>query len=127
MTLTITMREALADPNRLGRNLVGDTWSTWRVMLMAAMGEALTDEERALFTARTGRPTEPSERVDELVCIAGRRGGKSRAMAVLACYILALCKHDLAPGERGIVLIASPGQKQSNIILSYCEDRKSVV
>jgi hypothetical protein len=42
------------------------------------MGEALTDEERAIFAKLTGREREPGERVDELWCVIGRRGGKSR-------------------------------------------------
>ena len=55
--------------------------------MIAAMGEALTDDERALFTQLTGREREPLQRVEEFVAVVGRRGGKSRAMATLACYI----------------------------------------
>ncbi len=54
------------------------------VGIVAAMGEVLDDDERAVFEALTGRPRGPAERVDELWAVIGRRGGKTRAVAVLA-------------------------------------------
>ncbi len=69
------------------------------------------------------REREPLEHVHELACIIGRRGGKSRAMATLACCIAGLCDHGdaLVPGERGIVLSIAPNQKQARISLDYAE------
>src|SRR5215510_9770723 len=56
---------------------------------------------------------EPLQRVEELVCVVGRRGGKSRAMATLVTYIAGLCEHDeLAPGEQAICLCIAPDQDQ---------------
>ena len=71
----------------MGAVLGGDSWLAWRVLLIAAMGEALTDDERSIFTKLTGREREPGERVDELWCVIGRRGGKSRAIAALLVYL----------------------------------------
>jgi hypothetical protein len=76
-----TLRKALADPKLLGGALPGETWAAWRILLIAAMGEALTPEERAIFTRLTGREREPPRRVEQVSFIVGRRGGKSRAMA----------------------------------------------
>ena len=45
----ITLRKALADPKLLGRSIAGPSWAAWRTLLIAAMGEALTDDERVLF------------------------------------------------------------------------------
>src|SRR5271165_261154 len=103
------MRAALGDPDLFGRVFPGESWSAWRVLLIAAMGEALTDDERAVFEALTGRPRGPAERVDELWAVIGRRGGKTRAGAVLAAYLAALCDHadKLAPGERAVLPILS--------------------
>jgi hypothetical protein len=117
------MRQALDDPALLGATLVGDSWAAWRVLLIAAMGERLTRAERALFAKLTGRSREPGNRVEELWAVIGRRGGKSRAMSVLAAYLGALCAHSdrLAPGETGIVLCIAPDQKQAGIVLNYCE------
>ena len=103
------MRAALGDPDLFGRVFAGESWAAWRVLLIAAMGEALDDDERAVFEALTGRPRGPAERVDELWAVIGRRGGKTRAVAVLAAYIAALCDHadKLAPGERAVLPILS--------------------
>jgi hypothetical protein len=116
----ISLRKALTDKKLLGNILVGDSWLPWRILLVAAMGEALTDEERTIFTALTGRAKEPLQRVEELVAVVGRRGGKSRAMAILAAYVGGLCKHDLVRGETGIVLLIAPDQRQAKIALDYC-------
>src|SRR4051794_10404161 len=83
------------------------------------MGETLTKEEREIFSKLTGREREPGRPVEELVCVVGRRGGKSRAMATLACFLAGLCEHDLAPGERGVGLLVAPDQRQAKIALDY--------
>ena len=50
----------------------------------------------------------------------GRRGGKSRAISVLATYIAGLNRHpSLVAGERGVLLIIAPDQKQADICLDY--------
>ena len=115
----ITLRKALADPHLLGRALGGESWQAWRALLIAAMGEELTDPEREIFRKLTGREREPGQRVEELVCVVGRRGGKSRAMATLACFVAGLCDHNLAPGERGVTLLVAPDQRQAKIALDY--------
>jgi hypothetical protein len=117
----ITLRKALADKQLLAGALPGDTWSAWRTLLIASMGEALADEERTTFTALTGREREPGQRVEEFVGVIGRRGGKSRAVAALAAYLAGLCEHPLVRGETGIVLCIAPDQRQAKIVLDYCE------
>jgi hypothetical protein len=111
------MREALASPDYFGRYLAGSTWDNWRVLLIAIMGEPLTDAEMVAFQALTGRDSAPVDRIREFWGIIGRRGGKSRAMAVLAAYVGGCCDHRavLAPGERGVlpVLAASTVQAKS--------------
>ena len=87
------------------------------------MGEPLTKDELKTFTQFTGREKPPSERVDELWCCIGRRGGKSRAMAALAIYLAGLCdyKDRLAAGEVGTVLLIAPDKKQAKVLLDYAE------
>ena len=119
---TVSLRQALDDPQLLGSVLAGDFWQAWRVLLMASMGEELTEDERLLFRQLTRREHEPGKRVEELVVVAGRRGGKSRAISVLATYIAGLCEHPaLVPGERGIVLTIGPDLRQADIVLDYVE------
>lgn len=117
----VTLRQALADRLLLGDTLDGPSWLPWKALLIASMGEALTEPERVLFQQLTGgREREPLQPVEEAAFIVGRRGGKSRAISVLAAYVAALCDHPaLASGERGIVLIIGPDQRQSDIVFDY--------
>jgi hypothetical protein len=116
----VTLRHALNDPQLLGGVLVGDSWKPWKTLLIASMGEALLDDERVLFKELTGREREPGRPVEEFIGVIGRRGGKSRAVGVLATYIAGLCEHSvLVPGERGVLLIIAPDQKQADICLDY--------
>ena len=121
MIPTVSIRQALADKQLLGQALSGSTWESWRILLTALMGEKLTAAERKVFTTLTGRATEPLQRVEEFCAVVGRRGGKSRAMATLACYIAALCQHKLVPGETGVVLLIAPDQRQAAIALEYAD------
>jgi hypothetical protein len=123
MKPTVSMRKSLEDPKLLGNALRGDSWRAWRTLLIAAMGEPLTDDERVLFTTLTGREHEPLQRVNEFAAVIGRRGGKSRAMSVLAAYIAGLCDHSdaLVPGERGVLLCVALDQKVAKIILDYAQ------
>ena len=119
----VAMREALSDPNLLGTAIAGDSWRSWRALLIAAMGEELTEDERIIFKQLTGRDREPKQRVDQFVAIVGRRGGKSRSMATKAAYLAGLCDHTdaLVPGERGVLLCIALDQRVAKIVLDYCE------
>src|SRR6185295_1755112 len=108
------------DQQLLGGMLAGDSWHGWRTLLIAMMGEPLLDAERETFTKLTGRAQEPLQRVEEFVGVIGRRGGKSRASAVLSTYIGGLCEHPLVAGERGVLLCIAPDQRQAKITLEYC-------
>jgi hypothetical protein len=124
MTVALPIDQAMADPNFLGACLgEQSTWATWRTGLRAAFGLSLSDDERAVFKEIAGEREPPSERVQALLCIAGRRGGKTRMAALIACY-LATCvdwKGRLAPGEIGYVLCLAPTQRQSGLVLSYIQ------
>jgi hypothetical protein len=118
---TVSLRRALDDPALLGSVLPGPSWLAWRTMLIAAMGEALTDEERTAFGRLTGRAGEPLQRVEELWAVVGRRGGKTRAAATLAVHLAALCDHreNLSIGERGLVLFIAQNQRQAAVAFNY--------
>lgn len=93
----------------LGSALAGPSWHAWRALLLAAMGEPLKPDELEVFTRFTGGTVPPTQRVDELWCCVGRRGGKSRAMAVLAIYLAGLCDYQdrLAAGEVGTLSLTA--------------------
>jgi hypothetical protein len=110
-----TMRAALDDERLLGGALPGPSWLPWRVLLIAAMGEELTDEEREVFASVTGREREPGTLVEEFYGITGRRSGKTRAAGTLSAYVAGLCDHadKLAPGERAALPILAASVSQA--------------
>jgi hypothetical protein len=119
-----TMRKALSDPQLLADALPGRSWSAWRVLLIAAMGESLNASERKVFQALTGRKHEPGRMVETLLVVAGRRSGKTKAMAVLSTYLSCLCdwSEDLSLGERGLALYLAPSERQANVAHDYAAD-----
>src|SRR5208283_2169707 len=120
----MTMRKALTHPDVFGKILPGPSWASWRILLISMMGEPLNAEERATFKALTGRDHEPLARVDELWCIIGRRGGKTRAISVLAVYLAALVdwRPVLAPGERAGLAILSATVWQAKKCMQYIDE-----
>jgi hypothetical protein len=117
----ITMRAALADEQLFAGEFGGASWLGWRALLCAMLGEKLNDEERAIFRALTGREREPLQKVQEFWGAIGRRGGKSRAIALLVTYLATLVDHraNLSLGERGVVLVMAQNTRQARVIFSY--------
>ncbi len=118
-----SLRESLSDPDLLAHAIPGPSWSTWRTLLIAAQGEKLTAAERKVFTKFTGRQREPLQRVGQFVAVAGRRAGKTQAVATDATYISAVCDHRdvLAPGETDVMLCLAQDQRIAKKILDYIE------
>ena len=59
----VALREALSDPNTpTATAIAGDSWRSWRTLLIAAMGEELREDEREIFSELTGRDREPLQR-----------------------------------------------------------------
>src|SRR6266567_490452 len=117
------MRESLSDPGLLGDALPGPLWFAWRCLLISIVGEPLeTDAERAAFRELTGgREVEPGGVVELFMAIAGRRSGKTKAMAVLSIYMACLVDWSdvLSLGEQGRVLFLAPVAWQSEIAFRY--------
>lgn len=120
MSSTFAIDRALLDHRLLGAAL-GDaaTWSTWLVVLKAAFGLKLTDDELKVFASVAGNRSPPRQRVRELWAVCGRRGGKSRVAAALAVFFAAFVLHKLAAGERGMVLVLAASVEQSRTVFAY--------
>ena len=118
----VTMREALTDPDLLGDAIPGPSWLPWRALLIAAMGERLTNKERECFRQLTGREYEPLQRVEEFWGAIGRRGGKTRSAACLAVYCSCLVDYSdvLASGERASIPFIAASKRQAGIAFGYC-------
>jgi hypothetical protein len=68
MRARTTMRQFLTDKRLLGLRFADPSFLPWRVLLMAAWGEALvSNQERAVYRALTNRETTPTQRCDEIV------------------------------------------------------------
>jgi hypothetical protein len=120
MIPAISLRRAFSDPKLLGGVLQGPSWRGWRTLLLAIMGEQLDPADIPLFKELTGRDKPPSKPVEEFIGVIGRRGGKSRAISAIVTYIAACCAHpSLVAGERGVVLVIAPDQRQADICLDY--------
>ena len=121
MRSLLSMRECLADEHLFAPILGGESWASWRVLLIALCGEVLTAEERSVFKQLTARDKEPGRLIEEFLGVIGRRGGKSRSMSVLACWLAALNDHSecTVPGERPLVLVVAQNQKQAAVCFSY--------
>ena len=100
MRKLVSMRAALGDDDLLGKALPGPSWASWRILLIAVVGEPLLDGERPMFAELTGgREREPCELVEEFHAVVGRRSGKTRAAATLATYLAALVDHSRPSGS----------------------------
>lgn len=111
---------AFRDP-RLFAMALGDldTWQVWLAVLLAAFGLPLDAQQQQLFAAVSGGRRPPSKRVNELWCIAGRRSGKSRMAALIACFLALFVRYKMAPGETGMVLVVSPSVDQAAAVFNY--------
>jgi hypothetical protein len=122
MKQLLTMRRAISDPLLLGSAFAvkpgqPDTWTAWRAMSLAAVGEELTPAELASFQELTRRETSPTEPVGEMAIIKGRRSGGTTYCATMVAYLSALIDYSdvLGPGERATALLIAPSQRQAEI------------
>lgn len=119
MTPLLPLRHALSTV--FASIVSGDSWIAMRAVILAALGEALTDAERVYFQKLTKLDKESLKRVKRLIIIAGRRSGKSQIAAVLAIYVAVLCDHseNLTIGEKGVVLCIAQNQEQAKVVFGY--------
>lgn len=109
----MSMREFLALISVFGV-MAGESWFTWRVVLMATVGEELTLEELDRYREVAGRDP-PTDVVQTLAVFVGRRGGKDSAAAVLVCYLALCVEWKLAAGEFGTVMTIAVDRDQAQV------------
>jgi hypothetical protein len=117
----MTLAEALRDPNLFARFFKGGSWAAWRVFLAALFAEAPRGGDLEIYRAMTGREAWPAKSFVEAALIVGRRGGKSRVLALIAVFLA--CFRDyapyLAPGEVGTVAILAADRSQARAIFRF--------
>ena len=118
--MAVEIDRALLDRRMLGGGFDNlRTWLTWIAVLKAAFGSPLDARERETFAAVAGNRLPPSQRVRELWCVAGRRGGKSRMAAAIAIYLALFQKYRLSVGERGMALVLAASEEQARAVFEY--------
>jgi hypothetical protein len=115
----LTILEALDDPKLFASAFAGATWRPWRVFLAALFGLRMNAADHDLCRAHTGRIVVPTSPAAEAFAIVGRRGGKSRVAALVAVFLACFRTYQLAPGERGVVMVIAGDRRQARVILRY--------
>ena len=60
----------------------GPSWAPWKAFLAALFGLPLSDAQLDLYRRHTERQTAPTAPFNEAALVIGRRGGKSRVLAL---------------------------------------------
>jgi hypothetical protein len=121
--MTMSFAAALRDPALLGAAFRAASFAPWHIVAKVISGEPLSRSEVALFKRCTGRSRVPKDPVRRLYLLIGRRGGKSRFLSALACWVAALAadwRSLLSAGERGVVLLLGTDKRQAAVLRRYC-------
>jgi hypothetical protein len=108
---------------------VGASWAPWRAFLKALFALPLTAAELDLYRRHTERTAPPAAPFREGAVVCGRRGGKSRVLALVATYLAAFRSYDeyLAAGEVATISIIASDRKQARSIFRFIDGILSAV
>jgi hypothetical protein len=113
--------EAMDHPNVFGPHFRGDTWAAWRVFLSGLFALPIGETELESFRHHTGRTIAPVTPFREAALVVGRRGGKSRILALVATYLATFRNYEpyLAPGEVATIAVIAADRKQARSIFRF--------
>lgn len=117
----LSIIQALDHPALFAPHFKGETWGPWRAFLAALFALPMDDAALEMYRRHTGRTEPPAESAKEACLVVGRRGGKSRVLALVAVYLAVFRSYDehLAPGERATIAVIAADRKQARTILRY--------
>ena len=117
----VTIARCLRDPNLFGPHFKGASWSRWKVFLAALFGEPPGPGDLEVYRELTGRTSWPTEPLTEAAVIVGRRGGKSRTLALIAVYLACFRSYDqyLAAGEVATIGVLAVDKSQARAIFRF--------
>lgn len=120
-TSLATIRQAMDSPQVFGQQFTGDSWGAWKAFLAALFALPMSEDELALYRHHTGREAPPELPFKEAALICGRRGGKSRILALIATYLATHRDYTpyLAPGEMGTIAVIAADRRQARTIFRY--------
>jgi hypothetical protein len=122
MTDAVTLLDALDDEHLFRPCFTpGLSWRAWRGFLAATFALPMAEDVAAVYRVHTGRQACPTTPAREAWVVAGRRSGKSRMAALIAVYMATFRDYraQLAPGERGTVMVIAADRKQARVVLRY--------
>lgn len=119
----MNLLQALDDPQLFAPHFKGGSWGAWRAFLAAFLAQPMSEAEQTLYRKHTGRTALPSSPFKEAALICGRRGGKSRVLALIATYLATFRDYGpyLSPGEVATVAVLAADRKQARSIFRYIE------
>jgi hypothetical protein len=119
----MTILDDLDNEHIFAPHFRGDSWKPWRAFLAAMMALPMDEDELALYQRHTGRTALPVEPFTEAALVVGRRGGKSRVLALLGVYLATARDYTpyLAPGEVATVAVIAASKLQARTIFRYAK------
>ena len=117
----VTILDALDDEHLFAPMFPGPSWRRWRSFLAGLFCLPMDEAALEVYRHHTGRSERPVRPFREAAVICGRRGGKSRVLALIAVYLATFQDYRafLAPGEQPIVAIIAADRRQARICLRY--------
>jgi hypothetical protein len=110
-----TLLKALGDQSLFANHFRGPSWAGWTVFLAALTAGPMDETAMALYCQCTGRTAPPTTPFSEACLVVGRRGGKSRVLALIAVFLA--CFRDytphLAPGEVATIAVLASNRSQA--------------
>ncbi len=117
----IDILAALDDPKLFAPHFKGDTWAAWRAFLAGLFALPMDDDALVLYRRHTGRNVAPLAPFKEAALVVGRRGGKSRVLALVATFLATFRDYApfLAPGEVATVAVIAADRRQARSIFRF--------
>lgn len=122
VTNRLTLLNAVTDPNIFLPSFSDpDDWAAWWAFVAAVFAYDMTPDQLALFEKCTGRKVPPSQQVKEAWLVVGRRGGKSRVLALIAVWLACFFNYKpfIARGQRAVVQVMAADREQTREIMDY--------
>lgn len=122
MLPAVSILDAMDDPALFRAHFRDrEAWTAWRAFLAALFGLPMDTAMLETYRACTGRQEPPREPAKEAWPVIGRRGGKSRILALIAVYLAVFRDYSpyLAPGEKGFVTVIAADRRQARSIMNY--------
>ena len=117
----MNLLQALDDDQLFAPLFAGPSWAPWRTFLKSLFALPMADAELDLYRRHTERLTPPAKPFNEAALVIGRRGGKSRILALIATYLACFrdYTHCLAAGERATIAVIAADRRQARVIFRF--------